>query len=49
MFLLDVQKDQVTAVESTIASYMDPGVTAAPLVPVLRARVVGVAGPRDQP
>ena len=44
MFLLDVQQDQVTAVESTIASYLDPGVTAAPLVPVLRARVVGVVG-----
>jgi putative ABC transport system permease protein len=44
MFLLDIQSDQVKAVESTIASYMDPGVVAAPLVPVLRARVVGVAG-----
>jgi putative ABC transport system permease protein len=44
MFLLDVQKDQVPAVESTVASYLDPGVVAAPLVPVLRARVVGVVG-----
>ena len=44
MFLLDIQGDQVKAVESTIASYADPGVVPAPLVPVLRARVVGVAG-----
>jgi putative ABC transport system permease protein len=44
MFLLDIQGDQVKAVESTIAAYLDPGVAAAPLVPVLRARVVGVAG-----
>jgi putative ABC transport system permease protein len=44
MFLLDIQGDQVKAVESTIASYMDPGMVPAPLVPVLRARVVGVSG-----
>lgn len=44
MFLIDVQRDQVKAVESTIAAHMDKGVTAPPLVPVLRARVVGVSG-----
>jgi putative ABC transport system permease protein len=44
MFLIDVQRDQVKAVEETIARYLDKGVTAPPLVPVLRARVVGVAG-----
>ena len=44
MFLIDVQRDQVKAVEETIAAHLDTGVTAPPLVPVLRARVVGVAG-----
>ena len=44
MFLLDIQRDQVPAVEKIIASALDPGVTAPPLVPVLRARVVGVSG-----
>ena len=44
MFLIDVQRDQVKAVEETIAAHLDKGITAAPLVPVLRARVVGVAG-----
>jgi len=44
MFLIDVQRDQVTAVEETIAAHLDKGVVAPPLVPVLRARVVGVAG-----
>ena len=44
MFLLDIQRDQVPAVERVIASHMDPGVTPPPLIPVLRARVVGVAG-----
>jgi putative ABC transport system permease protein len=44
MFLIDVQRDQVKAVEETIARYLEKGVTAPPLVPVLRARVVGVAG-----
>lgn len=44
MFLIDVQRDQVKGVEETIAAYLDKGVTAPPLVPVLRARVVGVAG-----
>ncbi len=44
MFLLDIQRDQVTAVEAAIASHMDPGTAAPPLIPVLRARVVGVSG-----
>jgi putative ABC transport system permease protein len=44
MFLIDVQRDQVKPVEATIAAHLDKGVTAPPLVPVLRARVVGVAG-----
>lgn len=44
MFLLDVQRDQVKPVEDVIAAHLDPGVTPPQLVPVLRARVVGVAG-----
>ena len=44
MFLLDIQRDQVAAVESVIAAHLDPGMKAPPLVPVLRARVVGVSG-----
>ena len=44
MFLLDIQRDQVKPVEAAIAAHMDPGTTAPPLIPVLRARVVGVEG-----
>ncbi|HEX8029792.1 MAG TPA: FtsX-like permease family protein [Vicinamibacterales bacterium] len=44
MFLLDIQRDQVPAVQAIIAAHLDPGVTPPPLVPVLRARVVGVEG-----
>jgi len=44
MFLIDVQRDQVKPVEAVLAAHMDPGVVAPPLVPVLRARVVGVSG-----
>ena len=44
MFLLDIQRDQVKVVEAAIAAHLDPGVKPPPLVPVLRARVVGVAG-----
>ena len=44
MFLLDVQRDQVKPVEAVLAAHMDPGTTAPALVPVLRARVVGVSG-----
>ena len=44
MFLLDIQRDQVPGVEQAITQHLDPGVTPPPLIPVLRARVVGVAG-----
>jgi putative ABC transport system permease protein len=44
MFLLDIQRDQVKPVEAAIAAHMDKGAVVPPLVPVLRARVVGVAG-----
>jgi putative ABC transport system permease protein len=44
MFLLDIQGDQVKPVEAIIAAHLDPGVTPPTLVPVLRARVIGVAG-----
>ncbi|HUQ89397.1 MAG TPA: FtsX-like permease family protein [Vicinamibacterales bacterium] len=44
MFLLDIQRDQVEAIQAAIAAHMDPGAKAPPLVPVLRGRVVGVAG-----
>lgn len=44
MFLLDVQRDQVKPVETVMAAHLDPGVTPPVLVPVLRARVVGVSG-----
>lgn len=44
MFLIDVQRDQVPAVEATIAAYQGRGVGQSRLLPVLRARVVGVAG-----
>ena len=44
MFMLDIQRDQVPAVEQVIAAHLDPGITAPPLVPVLRARVIGVSG-----
>ncbi len=44
MFLLDIQRDQVEAVRSAIIAN-DPAPVVAPrLLPVLRARVVGVAG-----
>jgi len=44
MFMLDVQKDQVAPVEAVIARHLEPGITPPRLVPVLRARVVGVSG-----
>lgn len=44
MFLLDVQRDQVQPVEAILASHIDPGMKPPTLVPVLRARVVGVSG-----
>ena len=44
MFLLDVQRDQVKPVEAVLAAHMDAGLAPPTLVPVLRARVVGVSG-----
>lgn len=44
MFLLDVQHDQVEPVRQAIASHLDPAAAPPRLLPVLRARVVGVAG-----
>ena len=44
MFLLDIQSDQVEAVRKAIVSRQDPGSPPPRLVPVLRARVVGVEG-----
>ena len=49
MFLLDVQQRSGDGGRADDRwRTCDPGVTAPPLVPVLRARVVGVAGPRGQ-
>jgi putative ABC transport system permease protein len=44
MFLLDIQSDQVQAVRQAIARGQDPGSPPPRLIPVLRARVVGVEG-----
>ena len=46
MFLLDVQADQVESVQAVLAANQDPASASVParLLPVLRARVVGVAG-----
>lgn len=44
MFLLDVQHDQVERVRAAIAAHLETGAAPARLLPVLRARVVGVAG-----
>lgn len=44
MFLLDVQNDQVEHVRGAIAAHQEPGAVPPRLLPVLRARVVGVAG-----
>lgn len=44
MFLLDVQHDQVDRVRAAIAAHQEPGAAPPRLLPVLRARVVGVAG-----
>lgn len=44
MFLLDVQNDQVEHVRAAIAAHQEPGAVPPRLLPVLRARVVGVAG-----
>jgi putative ABC transport system permease protein len=44
MFLLDIQSDQVDAVRQVVAAGQDPGSPPPRLLPVLRARVVGVEG-----
>jgi putative ABC transport system permease protein len=44
MFLLDIQSDQVERVRAAIAANQEAGATAPRLLPVLRARVVGVQG-----
>ncbi|MDP2056075.1 MAG: FtsX-like permease family protein, partial [Acidobacteriota bacterium] len=44
MFLLDVQSDQVARVRAAIAAHQETGAVPPRLLPVLRARVVGVAG-----
>lgn len=44
MFLLDIQSDQAEGVRSVLAKYQRAGAAPARLLPVLRARVVGVEG-----
>jgi putative ABC transport system permease protein len=44
MFLLDIQRDQVEGVRAAIDAHQAPGAAAPRLLPVLRARVVGVEG-----
>src|SRR5687768_14996526 len=44
MFLLDIQQDQVERVRAAIAAHQPPGSAEPRLLPVLRARVVGVEG-----
>ena len=44
MFLLDIQQDQVEKVRAAIIAHQEPGAGEARLLPVLRARVVGVEG-----
>ncbi len=44
MFLLDVQADQVEQVRSIVSTHQDAGAPPPRLIPVLRARVVGVQG-----
>ena len=44
MFLIDIQSDQIAAVRSVIDGARAPGTAPARLVPVLRARIVGVEG-----
>ena len=44
MFLLDIQQDQVEPVRAAITAHQEPGAVPPRLVPVLRARVVGVEG-----
>jgi putative ABC transport system permease protein len=44
MFLVDIQQDQVEGVRALLQERMDPGSPPARVIPVLRARVVGVRG-----
>jgi putative ABC transport system permease protein len=44
MFLLDIQSDQVEAVQAALARFRPAGAPPTRLIPVLRARVVGVEG-----
>ena len=44
MFLLDIQQDQVDAVRAAITAHQDEAAAPPRLLPVLRARVVGVEG-----
>jgi putative ABC transport system permease protein len=44
MFLLDIQQDQVAAMRGLLAKWRQEGTDPAKLIPVLRARVVGVEG-----
>ncbi|MFN8644406.1 MAG: ABC transporter permease [Candidatus Binatia bacterium] len=43
-FLLDIQRDQVDGVRQTLQAALPPGAGAPRVLPVLRARVVGVQG-----
>jgi putative ABC transport system permease protein len=44
MFLLDVQQDQVTEMTALLKRWQQPGTPEPQLLPILRARVVGVEG-----
>jgi putative ABC transport system permease protein len=44
MFLIDVQQDQVETVRAILTAHQDASATPPRLLPVLRARVVGVSG-----
>jgi putative ABC transport system permease protein len=44
LFLLDIQRDQVDGVRDTLGARQAPGSAPARVLPVLRARVVGVQG-----
>ncbi|MSO62280.1 MAG: FtsX-like permease family protein [Acidobacteria bacterium] len=44
LFLLDIQSDQVGRVRAAIAANQEPSAAPPRLLPVLRARIVGVAG-----
>ena len=44
MFLLDIQQDQVEKVRAAVIAHQEPGGGQPRLLPVLRARVVGVEG-----